>query len=93
LPRGKRQKRSNATVAFGELTGHSHRLALEDQDAAEVLEIGDGIFVRISRSGGSIEGGATFIHEEHGPVRLPAGNYQVTIQREYTPEKIRSVLD
>jgi hypothetical protein len=90
LPKGTRQKRANATVAYGESTGHSHRVALEDQDTAEVLEIGDGLYVRVSELP---ESGAVFEHEEHAPVRLPPGAYQVTIQQEYTPEKIRPVLD
>lgn len=93
FPRGDRKKRENATVAYGEVTGHSHALAVEDRKAAEVLEIGDGVFVHVSESGLRIEGGATFVHEEHAPVTLPVGNYRVTIQREYSPEAIRSVQD
>jgi hypothetical protein len=93
LPKGQRTKRANATVAYGEVTGHSHQLAVEDRQAAEVLEIGDGLFVHVSQAGLRIEGGATFVHEEHGPITLPPGNYEVVIQREYSPEGIRSVLD
>lgn len=93
LPKGERKKRENATVAYGEVTGHSHALAVEDRAAAEVLEIENGLFVHVSDSGVRIEGGATFVHEEHGPVTLPPGNYQVVIQREYSPEAIRSVID
>ena len=93
LPKGTRKKRNDATVAYGEVTGHSHALAAEDRQAAEVLEIGDGLFVHVSNYGLRIEGGATFVHEEHAPITLPAGDYSVTIQREYTPEAIRSVQD
>lgn len=93
LPTGKATKRDNGTVAYGEVTGHSHRLA--DLESAEVLEIGDGLFVKVSESGVSISGdpGATFVHEEHGPVTLPPGDYKIRIQREYSPESIRSVID
>jgi hypothetical protein len=93
LPKGQQKKRENATVAYGEVTGHSHALAMEDREVAEVLEIGDGLFVHVSEDGIHIEGGATFVHEEHGPVTLPAGNYEVTIQREYSPKAIRNVID
>lgn len=93
LPKGNRKTRKNGTVAYGEVTGHSHALALEDQKVAEVLEIGDGLYVRVSESGVRIGGGATFLHEEHGPVTLPPGSYQVIIQREYSPEEIRNVVD
>ena len=92
LPAGKTKRRDNATVAYGEVTGHSHALAMEDRQLAEVLEIGDGLFVHVSEDGIRIEG-ATFVHEEHAPVTLPPGNYQVTIQREYAPEVIRNVAD
>lgn len=37
--------------------------------------------------------GATFVHQEHGPITLPPGNYRVQIQREYSPEEIRNVAD
>ena len=93
LPKGQQKKRANATVAYGEVTGHSHRLCVEDMPVAEVLEIGDGLFVHVSESGVRIEGGATFVHEEHGPITLPPGNYEVVIQREYAPEGIRNVID
>ena len=93
LPEGERKKRSNATVAYGEVTGHSHALAVEDRDVAEVLEIGDGLYVHVSAAGVRISGGATFVHEEHGPVTLPPGDYEVIIQREYSPEAIRNVID
>ena len=90
LPAGDRKKRSNGTVAYGEVTGHAHRLA--DLASAEVLEIGDGLFVHISEDGVRIEG-ATFQHEEHLPVTLPPGDYEIRIQREYAPDQIRNVLD
>lgn len=93
IPAGKAKKREDGAVAYGEVTGHSHRLA--DLATAEVLEVGGGIFVRVSEEGISIDGGpgATFIHEEHGPVSLAPGDYEIRIQREYSPEEIRSVID
>ena len=93
LPKGGRKIRKNATVAYGEVTGHSHVIAMEDRDCAEVLEIGTGLYVHVTAAGVRIEGGVTFVHEEHGPVTLPKGDYAVTIQREYSPEAIRNVAD
>ncbi len=92
LPKGEQKKRKDATVAYGEVTGHSHRLAAEDLESAAVLEIGDGLYVHVSENGVRIEG-ATFVHEEHGPITLSPGDYRVTIQKEYSPEAIRDVLD
>jgi hypothetical protein len=117
LPKGDRKKRENGVVAYGEVTGHSHQLAVADREVAEVLEIGDGLFVYVSECGLSldckdaarkvlmspecnmetmqrfIDGGATFVHEEHGPITLPSGNYRIQIQREYSPDSVRSVID
>lgn len=90
LPVGEQKKRANGTVAYGEVTGHSHRLAV--LESAEVLEIGDGLYVRVSDEGVRL-GGAAFQHEEHATVILPPGDYQVVIQREYSPEAVRNVID
>lgn len=86
------KKRENGVAAYGDVTGHSHRLNEASMAIAQVIECGDGLFLHVSDDGISL-GGATFVHEEHGPVTLPAGNYRIHIQREYTPEGIRNVLD
>jgi hypothetical protein len=36
---------------------------------------------------------ATLVHDEHSPVKLPHGTYEIRIQREYTPKEIRRVAD
>jgi hypothetical protein len=92
IPEGPRVKRETGTVAYGEVTGHHHSLAVEDLERAEVLECGDGLFVHVSEDGVRIEG-AVFTHQEHGQVTLAPGDYKVTIQREYSPEAIRNVID
>jgi hypothetical protein len=67
-------KRENATVAYGEVTGHSHacrrRTAIVRRgvrDRRRPVRPRDGC--RDSR----IDAGATFVHEEHGPITLPPG--------------------
>ena len=87
LPEGSEpRKRNNGHIEEGEKTGHIHRLAtLED---AEVLEIGNGLFVNVTA-----EGGVSIVHQEHQPLALPPGNFEVVRQREYTPEAPRPVLD
>lgn len=60
---------------------------LGDIDAAEVLEIGEGLYLTVGDAGVSI------VHEEHGPIELPTGNYEVVRQREYSPEEVRNVFD
>jgi hypothetical protein len=85
IPREGANKRENGVIAYGEATGHTH--ALSDPGAAEVLECGEDLYVHVGESGVSIK------HQEHGAIALPAGDYQVTIQREYSPQEIRRVVD
>lgn len=79
------KKRENGVLAYGEVTGHSHRVEVQEQ--AEVLEVGENLYLRVS------EDGVRIVHDEHAPIVLPAGNYEITIQREYSPEAIRNVAD
>lgn len=85
FPKGKRTVRPTGYIEEGEATGHIHRIA--DLDAAEVMEIESGVFLSVSEEGVSI------VHEEHGPIMLPSGNYEVIRQSEYSPERIRNVQD
>jgi hypothetical protein len=93
VPKGLQKIRPDGAAAYGEVTGHSHSLSVASRDFAEVFEVGEGLYVRVSDSGEVGIGGATFVHEEHGPITLPTGNYRVTIQREYSPEAILEVRD
>ncbi len=89
-------KHSTPILAFGEVTGHSHKVsAIEDtaedpadwwkrsdDDTAEFLHIKD-------------ESGAVITHEEHNPIQLPKGAYKISIQREYEPGPLqeKKVID
>lgn len=77
-------------LALGEVTGHKHQFGFEEkvryfrdpklEKAVAYLDI-DGV-------------PATLKHEEHGPITLPPGKYEVIIQREYDPNlHSRSVVD
>ena len=85
LPKQKAVKRASGTILEGEATGHVHRIAELTQ--AEVLEIQDGVYLRVG------EKGVRIIHEEHAPITLPPGESEVSRQREYSPEEIRNVAD
>jgi hypothetical protein len=78
-------KRKSPILAYGEVTGHSHRIA--EPNAAEFWEHGGIIFMKV------VAESATVVHEEHKPITLPAGTYRVWQQREYTPQEIRRVVD
>lgn len=70
-------------LAYGEATGHAHTVSAA---LADLFEQPDRRLL-VARSM------CTLSHEEHAHIEIPAGTYRVTIQREYTPEAIRTVVD
>lgn len=85
IPAGAKRKKNDRVVvlAEGESTGHAHVVS-----AAHVVAylMGVEMYLRVLK--------ATEVrHEEHGPITLPPGDYQVLRQREYTPESIIDVQD
>ena|SRR5690348_4378176 len=77
--------RFSAVLARGEATGHSHRIA--DPATAEIYESGNRGFLKV------VAKSATLVHDEHKPIVLPRGLYCFWLQREYTPQEIRPVID
>ena len=69
---GKKQK--DKVIALGELTGHSHELTYGD-----VYQVGG------KKKYLSLGKDDVVKHQEHNPIELPAGNYEVIRQREYKP--------
>ena len=84
----------DVVLAYGEVTGHKHRIrAFQDTGAlpARLFDVGEMRFLDVTAP-------AMLIHEEHAPVDLEPGIYRVSkygvgTQREYSPEMIRPVLD
>lgn len=73
-------------LAEGEVTGHAHRVKAGAR--AQVLADAKGeLFLDVE------DAETTILHEEHGPVTVPRGQYIVRIQREYHPKEIRRVID
>ena len=70
-------------LAHGEVTGHSHAIGSE---FAHLVAEGAQRFLRATRP-------VALRHEEHGEIILPAGQYEVVIQREWSPSAIRNVED
>lgn len=85
-PTGSLHPVGHLTLAHGELTGHAHRIA--ETHAAHLYDgSGPHRYLHVTAAH------ATLTHEEHAPIRLPAGWYRVWRQREYTPGAVRVVLD
>ena len=76
VPKGaKKVKKSKERIlAYGEVTGHAHRLS-----TGEVTELKGITYFKTT-----VE--TLLTHEEHGPLAFPPGSYQVIHQREFSPE-------
>jgi len=74
-------------LAEGEVTGHAHRIPSRH---AKLMRTE--LDVRYLRVTGPAP--VALLHEEHSPVKLPPGNYRVTIHTEYQPGALpRQVQD
>ena len=76
-------------LALGETTGHMHQVRKTDLSNCDVFLDSKGKLIVAVKPGKS----ATVVHEEHGPVELTEGNWEVRIQNEYQPDGWRQVAD
>ena len=86
LPQGAKRIQMDRpdVLAYGEATGHSHRIA---GAVAERYEHDGRAFVLLADAG-------LLTHEEHGQAELPAGAYEIIIERDYDPTLYaRRVID
>ena len=81
--------KGDVILAYGEVTGHAHRLAPESVQPFAKGGVWSPQAERFIRAAE----GAVLRHEEHDAIPLPAGDYRVVQQVEYTPEEIRNVAD
>jgi hypothetical protein len=84
VPENAKKVKGNILV-HGEVTGHAHRLV--NPDTFQIYESEQFLYIDVMAEETSI------IHEEHAPITLEKGTYKVWVQREYTPQQIRRVLD
>ena len=84
LPKGLK-KSKDSIVAYGEVTGHAHRV-VEDTGVAVLENEAGEKFVEATEDW-------KVTHDEHGPIEFKAGTYKVGRQREYAPEAPRQVAD
>lgn len=81
--------KAGLVLALGEATGHKHVVEPMEGSSAELLKLGDRVFLRI------LGGDARVVHEEHCQITLPPGEYEVGIVNEYDydAEEARKVVD
>ena len=76
LPNEPLTKLDRKELAFGEVTGHAHRI-----DVGELFETKDGkLYLKTEKF-------ANLTHEEHKCIVLNPGVYKVTIKRQYAPDE------
>lgn len=86
LPNGAqvRQPQGDVILAYGEATGHAHRI--KDLAAVRMWDAGAERYLQVLAT-------ASLSHEEHATALLPPGIYRLPQQVEYTPQELRNVAD
>ena len=76
IPKGAK-KDQGKVLAYGEVTGHAHCIDKVNLDNVDIYvdEKGE-MFLQAKTE-------ATIVHDEHGPVTIPKGNFKVTRQRQF----------
>ncbi len=78
----------DGVIARGEQTNHAHRVSKQSLAAGAALVLLDrAMYLKTP------EAGATIVHEEHGPITLPHGDYAVLRQQEFDGLQWRQVWD
>lgn len=103
IPSGLKSRKDKKTIlAYGEVSGHHHRF--EGDKVTSFYKEGDsmtmsgGTALRGSRTDVEFisvpKGGADLVHEEHDTISVPAGDYRIVRQREFSVlEGVRRVAD
>ncbi len=101
IPSGKKEYKSELILAYGEVTGHCHRIVWEGNRVSIQQSLPTEVppQIRLFTVGGKtyVEAPLPFsvVHEEHKRIDVPAGDYEVHIVREwdYDTEEARNVAD
>lgn len=84
----KQPKNGKIVIANGEVTGHQHMIS-NSEDVEYFVDTNGDIYVQSEKP-------ITLTHDEHGPITLDPGCYNVSRQREYdvfAERQERQVLD
>jgi hypothetical protein len=79
LPK-KAVKSPETVVEHGE-NGHNH--SIEDKELAQLYNDMEKKYIHVNGSG------ARIVHEEHAPIPLPSGDYEVRVQKQYAPQQAK----
>lgn len=86
LPKGatKKAAKGDVILAYGEVTGHAHRIAAPQK--VVLWDAGAERYLQVLEQ-------STLTHEEHATITLPSGIYRMPTQVEYSPRELRRVAD
>ena len=79
----KAKEKEGLTLAYGEVTGHSHQV---QGGIASMFGYDEKTYLRVTKR-------ATLSHEEHKALSIPEGDFEVIIQHDYEPEGWKKVVD
>ena len=87
------RKLDNLIIAEGEATGHKHQIIGDTAILLEPKDINNNWQPVINRRNRfkflKVLSDSEVIHNEHHPIALPKGNYEIIQQREYVPGQQR----
>ena len=88
LPKGAKEVTVNGDVilAFGEVTGHAHRIKQTEKPSARIYDFGAERYLKLTEK-------VALLHEEHSAVFLDAGTYRQIFQFEEKRMEIQRVAD
>lgn len=88
LPKGAVEVKTDGDVilAFGEVTGHAHRIKRAEKPSARVYDFGAERYIQVLEK-------TPLTHEEHSAIFLDAGIYRQAFQHEEKRAEIQRVAD
>lgn len=93
IPESKKTKKVGRTnkgfvLAEGEATGHHHVITETEEQGVELVEIDGTLYIKAAED-------FTVRHEEHKPIKMPKGNYEVGKVQEFDhfEKEQRDVID
>ena len=88
LPKGAVEIKTEGDVilAYGEVTGHAHRIKQAAKPSARIFDFGAERFIQVLEK-------IALTHEEHGAIFLDAGVYRQAFQFEEKRAEIQRVVD
>lgn len=87
LKEKKSKVQGRVVLAYGEVTGHHHSIDVERYKGVKLYTLDELTDILVVPEEAVVE------HQEHGPIPLEAGQYEIHIQVEYDPEGERRVTD